>query len=71
MQRFVPLWQWVVIVFGLFVLLIGVGSWVYNRIAMSRALPPASPKEAVQEYQEQVLGYPARQPTSRPTAPPR
>lgn len=57
-------WQWIVIIIGLLIILVGAGRWVYNRIATSKAPPPASPEEAAREYQEQVLGYPS-QPSRR------
>ncbi|MCS7265126.1 MAG: hypothetical protein NZ805_09875 [Armatimonadetes bacterium] len=60
MSRQVPLWQWIVIAIGLLIILAGAGRWIYNRLSVSKAPPPASPAEVQKEYQEQVLGYPVQ-----------
>jgi len=66
MKRQVPLWQWVVIVVGFLIIVVGVGRWVYSRVVASKAPPPpASPQEVEKEYREQVLGYPGQPPKRR------
>lgn len=62
-RRQVPLWQWVVIGIGLLIILIGAGRWVYSRFSASKVPPPpASPQEAVKEYQEMIWGTPGQTP---------
>ncbi len=65
MRQQIPLWQWIVIVIGLMIILVGAGRWVYNRVSAGKTPPPASPEEVAKEYQEQVLGYPGQPPKRR------
>ncbi|MCS7187944.1 MAG: hypothetical protein RMK89_13460 [Armatimonadota bacterium] len=69
MRQPVAWWKLVIIVIGLLIILIGAGRWIYQRAKISQPPPPATPEEAQREYQEQVLGYPAEQLTTKqPTA---
>ncbi len=65
MRQQIPLWQWIVIVIGLMIILVGAGRWVYNRVSAGKTPPPASSEEVAKEYQEQVLGYPGQPPKRR------
>lgn len=65
MRREIAWWKWVIIAVGLLIILISVGRWVYQKVAVSRVPPPpASPEEAAKEY-EQYLGYPVKPPPAR------
>lgn len=65
MHQPVAWWKLVIIAIGLLIILIGAGRWIYQRAKISQPPPPATPEEVRGEYQEQVLGYPVKQPTTR------
>ena len=65
MRQSVAWWKWVVIAIGFLIIAVGVGRWVYQRVAVSKAPPPpASPEEAAKEL-EAYYGYPVKPPPVR------
>lgn len=64
MRQTVTWWKWVIIVIGVFIILVGVGKWVYQRIVSTQVPPSASPEKAAKEYEE-YIGYPVKPPPAR------